>query len=90
MVDAVQRPRGPLGWSPAVAHLGWPSDTTPADRERWRREYDGGETCGMQMPPRRNPIAPPGYSVDPPGLTGKTRQLTGARSHQDGEDQEQR
>lgn len=137
MVDAVQRPRGPLGWSPAFAHLGWPSDTTAADRDRWRLEYDAGAIDGRQMPPRRNPIAPPGCSADPPGLTGKTRhrlgwrgrlvlqveraelrataggwlatrphtvkvwrdatiedlqalQSTGARSHQDGEDQEQR
>lgn len=60
MVDAVQRPRGPMGWSPTYAHLGWPSDTTFKQRERWREQYDAGQREVGQIPLTRNPTQHPG------------------------------
>lgn len=86
MVDAVQRPRGPMGWSPTYAHLGWPSDVTPERMKQWRREYDAGmmesgkppPARDDQVPPLRNPTHPPETSSTP-GLTGKTRYRLGWR-----------
>lgn len=72
MVNAVQRPRGPLGWSPTYAHLGWPSDVTVERITQWRREYDAEMMESGQMPPARNPTQPPETSCTS-GLTGKTR-----------------
>lgn len=39
MVELVQRPRGPMGFAPRNAHLGWPSDVTPEMIATWRAEY---------------------------------------------------
>lgn len=55
MIMAVQRPRGPMGWDPEYAHLGWPSDTTVVQRKRWREQYDAGQReagCDWVQPPR--------------------------------------
>ena len=86
MVDAVQRPRGPMGWSPEYAHLGWPSDVTAERIEQWRREHDAVMMESRKPPPARDGQTPslrnPTHSLpqaDASGLTGKTRYRLGWR-----------
>ncbi|MBV6304925.1 hypothetical protein KVP10_08495 [Candidimonas humi] len=65
MVQAVQRPRGPMGWSPEYSHLAWPGDTTPAQREWWRQEYEAGRRKVGHNPPPTYPKPPPPPSPPP-------------------------